>query len=208
MAKAVTRTLLFWLSKYNVTFDRYSSKKIYKIGGLKLGSKIFSKVSFYFMSKGLNLLLKKDGQVKERLSIIPDNTIMKIAILGEKENLLFKKIGDNLLICKNCDSNADLTITFKFFKSLTNIVFGKISVTNCYLNDEFFVQGELRYAVSIVFAIEKFMAYLLSKKQFIKKYGFVPNNAVSKSNMFMHLLFGKRGKVWKIVMNFIIPCVL
>lgn len=158
-------------------------------------NKLFTKVCFYYMSKGLDNLLKLDMEVQERLQLIENNTVIKLAILGYKEQLLLQKSENRFLVCKNCTREPDLTITFKCFSSLPKILFGTSSVTECYLNDEFFVKGELRYAVTMVFAIEKFMAYLLPKKKYAKVYKRHPENAIKKSKMFGKLLFAKRGRV-------------
>lgn len=152
--------------------------------------KLFSKTSFYFMSKGLDILLKNDDEVKDRLAIIDDGTSIKLSIFGQKENLILVKMNDGFVVTKIND--VDLEITFKFFASLPKIVFGKSSVTDCYLSDEFFVIGELRYAVAIVFAIEKFMAYIMPKKRYQKVYGRPPKNSLSKGKMFAKLLFARR----------------
>lgn len=156
----------------------------------KIAKKLFTKTSFYYMSKGLDVLLKNDSNVKDRLAIIDEGTKIKLTILGQKDRLILVKKRDGFAISKNND--FDLSITFKFFGSLPKIVFGKSSVTDCYLSDEFFVQGELRYAVAMVCAIEQFMAYLLPKKRYQKVYGRPLHCSMKKGNMFFKLLFARR----------------
>lgn len=173
---------------------------------IRLFESVFTKISFYYMSKGINLLLQFDNDIKSRFAEIDDNVNIKIAILNESKSLKLKKTENNILAYKNKDNccDYDLIITFKYFKSLPNIVTGKSSVTDSYINNEFFVQGNLRYAVIIVYAIEKFMAYLLPKKIYIKHYGRTPYFAIKKSKMLLKLLFSKRRIVWKIIMSFIV----
>lgn len=157
--------------------------------------KFFAKICFYYMSKGLDILLRVDSDVKTMLDIITDGTTIKLAILGREENLVLKKQAGRLFVCKK-DKNidCDLAINFKYFGLLPDIVFGKIGVTDCYLKDNFYVAGNLRYAVAFVFAIEKFMAYLLCKKTYHKRYGVQANNAIGKPKMFAKLLFSRRAK--------------
>lgn len=155
-----------------------------------LVKKTFAKISFNYMSKGLDALAKCDDEVRDRLEIIPIGTVVKLSILGQKQVLNLVKTSDGFAVSKA--ENCDLEITFKFFASLPNVVFGKQSVTDCYLNNEFFMTGELRFAVAIVFAIEKFMQYLLSEKKYAKVYGRAPERAVKKSKIFGKLLFARR----------------
>lgn len=159
----------------------------------KIINNVFAKAIFCYMSKGLDKLVRLDSDVKKRLEIVPCGSIIKLEIMGEKASLTLKKCEDGFAFVKDKeDLQADLTITLKFFQTLPKIVFGTSSVTECYLNDEFFVQGNLRWALAIVFALEKFMAYIMSKKKFQNVYGVEANNTISKGKMLRFLLFAKR----------------
>lgn len=157
----------------------------------KLMEKIFAKISFYYLGKGLNILAKHDDDVLDRLAIVPTGSVISLSILGQNEKLALMKTDNGFAVSK--ENNVDFQITFKFFDSLPSIVFGQKSVTECYLNNEFFVAGDLRYAVAIVYAIEQLMAYLLPKKRYQKVYGRMPKYKMKKIKMLGKLLFARRA---------------
>lgn len=154
---------------------------------------IFTKVSFYYLSKGLDVLATGDDAVKRVLDIMPVGCVIKLDILGSKQCLVIQKCEQGFCLLKTA-KQIDLTITFKNFNSLTSIVFGKSSVTDCYLQDDFVVCGELRYAVAMVYAFEKFISYILSKKRFYKVYHRQAVKTITTSKMYAKLIFAKRRK--------------
>ena len=68
---------------------------------IRLFESVFTKISFYYMSKGLNLLLQFDSDIKNRFAEIDNNVNIKIAILNESKSLKFKKTENNILAYKN-----------------------------------------------------------------------------------------------------------
>ena len=158
---------------------------------INLIQKAFVKISFYYLSKGLDKLYQEDSEVQKRLAIIPNETKIKLSILGSSQCLVLKKSENGLYKCKDTE-NCDLSINFKHNKTLPNIVFGTSSVIDCYLMDEFFVCGELKYAVALVYLLECFMGYILPNKLYQKTYKRKAEKSITSCKMFITLLFAKR----------------
>lgn len=155
--------------------------------------KIFTKCSFHYLAKGLDILLRYDKSVTDMLADVEDGTCVRLGVLGCDTKVIIVKSDGRLLLQKKYEGQADLAIYFKFFGSLPSIVFGSRSIVDCYVQDEFFIKGELRNSVSLVSAMQQFMAYLLPRKRFQKAYGYAPQLHIGKFKFFGRLLFGKTG---------------
>lgn len=166
---------------------------------------IVTKFSFDYMSKGLSTLYKYDKKVKEQFDNIPSETNIRVSVYGTPNVLTIKKINDKVITYKKAEqpSSVDLEIIFKFSSSLPKILNGSNSITQAYNNKEFCVKGDLRYAMALVFSIERFMGYLLPKKRYKEKYNRDAVLVMPKIKMFNYLLFSRRVTKWEITTSFI-----
>jgi hypothetical protein len=137
---------------------------------LKFLHHLIDKLILSLIGRSFSILSDQDPGIKRELSYLPEEFIIAIAVEKNGRYMIVQKIEDSIKYYgyHNQTKNIDLKLYFKDEEFAYQVLAAKEGIRQAFSEHKVVVEGDLEYAVSLIYILEIIEAYIMSD-QFIER---------------------------------------
>lgn len=157
---------------------------------------LIDKFILSLLGRSFIVLKDKDSRVEKELAYLPDNFNTAIAVEKNGPYIVLKKEDSELKYCgyHSSPKNIDLKLYFKDEEFAYQVLAAKEGIRQAFSEHKLIVEGDLEYAVSVIYILELVEAYIMSDDfaERILAYNF--SREISRLQLVLKALFLFREK--------------
>jgi len=166
---------------------------------LKYLHHVIDKFILSLLGRSFIILKDKDSRVDKELAYLPDYFNIAIAVEKSGAYIVLKKEESELKYCgyHSSPENIDLKIYFKDEEFAYQVLAAKEGIRQAFSEHKLMVEGDLEYAVSVIYILELVEAYIMSDDfaERVLTYNFSREMSRLQLVLSALLLFREKGEI-------------
>jgi hypothetical protein len=166
---------------------------------LKYLHHIVDKFILSLIGRSFIILTDKDARIEKELSYLPDNFNTAIAVEKNGPYIVLKKEESELKYCgyRSIPENIDLKLYFKDEEFAYQVLAAKEGIRQAFSEHKLIVEGDLEYAVSLIYILEIVEAYIMSDEFAERVLAYDFSRKISRLQLILQalLLFREKGEI-------------
>jgi len=157
---------------------------------------LIDKFILSLIGRSLIILTDKDNRIKKELSYLPENFNTAIAVEKNGPFIVLKKEKTKLKYYgyRYSPKNINLKLYFKDQEFAYQVLSARESIRQAFSEHKLIVEGDLEYAVSLIYILELVEAYILSDQLAEQVLAFDFKRKISRLQLIFKALFLFREK--------------